>query len=185
MPILAHETTQFPADLLETADLRQNDRQWWAVHTKPRQEKSLARDLLRLELPYYLPLVKKPHLVRGKTINSHLPLFDGYVFLFVDDEERVRALTTQRVAQLVPVPDQARLNADLRNLSGLIASNAPLTIERRLMPGRRVRIRAGVMRGLEGIVVMRRAQTRLLVAIDFLQQGASVAIDDYLLEPLD
>jgi hypothetical protein len=41
------------------------------------------------------------------------------------------------------------------------------------------------MRGLEGTVLMRRAQTRLLVSIDFLQQGASVAIEDYLLEPLD
>jgi hypothetical protein len=31
----------------------------------------------------------------------------------------------------------------------------------------------------------RRGEMRLLVSITFLQQGASVEIDDFLLEPLD
>jgi hypothetical protein len=37
---------------------------------------------------------------------------------------------------------------------------------------------------MEGSVLVRRGETRLLVAIDFLQRGASVAIEDYMLEPL-
>ena len=39
--------------------------------------------------------------------------------------------------------------------------------------------------GMEGTVTSRRGACRLLVAINFLQQGVSVAIDDYMLEPLD
>jgi len=34
-------------------------------------------------------------------------------------------------------------------------------------------------------VLVRRGETRLLVSINFLQQGASVEIDDFQLEPID
>jgi hypothetical protein len=58
-------------------------------------------------------------------------------------------------------------------------------MESRLAPGRRVRVRHGALAGLEGTVLLRRGRTRLLVAVDFLQQGASVDIEDYCLEAID
>jgi transcription antitermination factor NusG len=184
MPILAAESSEYPEDLFDTATLDE-ERRWWALYTKPRQEKSLARDLVRMKLRFYLPVVKKLHRIRGREVKAELPLFDGYIFLHAQNDERVRSLTTQRIAQIVPVIDQQRLHNDLCRLRGLIATDAPLTIERKILPGRRVRICAGVMKGLEGTVLLRRGQTRLVVAVDFMQQGASVAIEDYLLEPLD
>jgi transcription antitermination factor NusG len=60
-----------------------------------------------------------------------------------------------------------------------------MTVEERLAPGRRVRIRQGPLMGLEGTVVERRNGRRLFVAVDFLQQGASIDLDDFVLEPLD
>jgi hypothetical protein len=33
-------------------------------------------------------------------------------------------------------------------------------------------------------VLSRRGQTRLVIAVNFLQQGASVEIDDFLLDPI-
>ena len=53
------------------------------------------------------------------------------------------------------------------------------------MPGNRVRVRRGPLAGLEGAVLVRRGQTRLLVQVNFLQKGASVEIDDFLLEPIE
>ncbi len=63
-------------------------------------------------------------------------------------------------------------------------SGAPLTIERRLSPGDRVRVRSGPLAGVEGTVLRRQGATRLVVAVNLLQQGASVDIDDCLLEPV-
>jgi hypothetical protein len=40
------------------------------------------------------------------------------------------------------------------------------------------------MMGMEGIIVKRRGRTRLLVAVSFLQQGVSIEIDSYLVEPI-
>lgn len=185
MPIHPAETSIFPEDLLEASPPEPSERCWQVIYTKARQEKALARELLKYEVPFYLPLVPKDRMIRNKRVRSHLPVFAGYVFLFGSEEERVQALKTNRISRILSVDDQEQLAHDLAQIRRLIAADAPLTIERRLMPGRRVRVKSGVMLGLEGTVLSRRGDTRLLVAINFLQQGASVAIDDFMLEPID
>ncbi|MCA9170589.1 MAG: hypothetical protein KDB23_23080, partial [Planctomycetales bacterium] len=69
-------------------------------------------------------------------------------------------------------------------IAQLIQVDAPLTVEARLTAGDPVRIKNGPMAGLEGVVITRRGQARLLVAVKMLQQGVSVEIEDFLLEPL-
>ena len=39
--------------------------------------------------------------------------------------------------------------------------------------------------GLEGTIIARRGGDYLLVAVNFLQKGVSVAIQDYLVEAID
>jgi hypothetical protein len=167
------------------ADTDNGDRTWWALVTRTRQEKAVARHLLAREVPFYLPLIWKNHFIRGRRVRSHLPLFTNYLFLYGTPEERVTGLQSNRLIQTLRVSEQGELLNDLRNIEQLIVADAPLTVESRLQPGRRVRIKAGVMRGVEGWVTKRRSQARVLVAVHFLQSGVSVEIDDYLLEPID
>ena len=189
MPILNAETYIYPAPLLcdctPEESARREEGNWWVLMTKPRQEKSLARDLLAREVPFYLPLVGKNNRIRGRRVRSYIPLFTGYLFLFGDDDDRVSALQTNRVSQTLHVSDQPRLWKDLRQIEQLLEAGAPLTVESRLQAGQRVRIKSGPMQGLEGTVTVRRSRFRLLVAVHFLQAGVSVEIDDFMLEPID
>jgi transcription antitermination factor NusG len=185
MPILGQETSIYPDDLLDDQAGEPSDRRWWVVYTKARQEKSLVRDLLGRHIPFFLPLIEKPALRRGRRVSSYTPMFSGYVFLFGSEAERTAGLRTNRVSRVLAVDDQPRLLFDLRQLHKAIESGAALSIESRLQAGDRVRVRAGPLANLEGTVLMRRGKTRLLVAVNFLQKGASVEIDDFLLEPLD
>jgi transcriptional antiterminator RfaH len=185
MPILGEETSLYPANLLDEVACEPSERQWWVLYTKARQEKAVSRDLLGFQVPFYLPLVRKTWVSRGRKISSHSPLFPGYVFLFGSDEERVRSLTTNRISRVLTIDDPGCLLHDLRQLRQLIATKAPLTVESRLMPGNRVRVRHGPLAGLEGTVLTRRGETRLLVRVNFIQKGASVEVDDFLLEPID
>jgi transcriptional antiterminator RfaH len=114
-----------------------------------------------------------------------VPLFPGYVFLYGSDDERIVSLTTNHISRVLDVPDPKGLRADLRQLRQLIEAKEPLTQESRLAPGDRVRVRSGPMEGIEGTVLDRRGRARLVVAINFLQQGASVEIEDFMLEPID
>ncbi len=185
MPILKEEPSLYPETLLDELPHDVPGRCWYALYTKARQEKALSRDLLKHQIPFYLPLVKKTSVSRGRRRTALTPLFSGYLFVYGAETERVRALTTNRVSRVLVAEDPEQLVFDLRQLRQLIAADAPLTIESRLTTGRRVRVRHGAFAGLEGTVLKRRGKTRLLVSVNFLQQGASVEIDDFLLEPLD
>jgi transcriptional antiterminator RfaH len=185
VPILPAENSIFPDNLLDPDTTSPVVRCWWAIYTKARQEKALARQLFQWEIPFYLPLVAKDNRIRGKVLRSYVPLFAGYIFLCASEEERIRALTTNRISRTLPIVDGQVLCHDLRQIHRLIESGAPLTVEHRLSPGRRVRVKSGGMMGLEGLVLSRRGGNRLLIAVNFLQQGASVAIDDFMVEPLD
>ncbi len=184
MPIRAPETSLYPSTLLDETELGHDDRRWWAVYTKSRQEKSLARQLLSQQVPYYLPLVPKVSLIGGRRVKSFLPLFGSYLFLYANDEERVQTLATKRVAHLFEANDPQAIARDLRNVRTLIASGVPLTVEGRLSAGQRVRVKHGSLMGLEGIIVARRGEDRLLVTVDFLQQGVSILISDFQVEPV-
>ena len=162
------------------------DRCWWVFYTKSRQEKALARHLVSKRVPHYLPLQQKTTLWRGRRLCSLVPLFSGYVFLFVDAEERVAALASNRVARTIAVPasGQQQLEGDLLQIHRLIESGVPLCPESRIEPGQLVRIKSGRLAGLEGVVTKRRAETRLLVAVNYMQQGASIEVDDFVLEAI-
>ena len=185
MPILKEEPSMYPETLLDAAPSEVADRRWLAIYTKARQEKSLARELLKYRIPFYLPLVSKTNISRGRKRISLMPLFGGYVFLYGSEDERVRTLTTNRISRILTVEDPDQLVFDLRQLRQLIVARVPLTVESRLGPGQWVRVRQGAFAGLEGTVLKRRGETRLLVSINFLQQGASVEIDDFMLDPLE
>ena len=194
MPILDREPDIFPADLFtrfpgETAGSAEANLDdagsWWAVYTRSRQEKELMRKLRAMEISFYSPLV--PHRSRspqGRIRTSYLPLFSNYVFLYGDVEARTRALTTNTISRTIEVENPAVLVRDLRQIHDLIARGSPVTPEAKLQPGAPVRIRSGSMKGIEGTVIQRHGEMHLIVVVNFLQQGASVKLQDFEVESL-
>jgi transcriptional antiterminator RfaH len=186
VPILPAEKEVFPDHLFdEPREASFEDRCWWVMHTRPRQEKSLARQMGDAQVPFYLPLVRRRLLIRGRKLISHVPLFPGYFFLLGSREERVQALSTHRVVNSLVVHDQERLWRDLRQVWGLIATGAPITPEDRLAPGVPVEIRSGPLAGLHGTILRTASGRRFVVQVDFIQRGASVMLDDVHLAAVD
>lgn len=194
MPFLPRQRDIYPADLLDgpaagvTAATPAGDdrgRRWVAFYTLSRREKDLMRKLEAGGVAFYAPLVcRRLRSAGGRTRVSHVPLFPGYVFSVVDDDQRRFALGTHTVSRCLVVPDAASLCDDLRTIKRLIDSEHPLTPEARIESGQPVRIRSGPLRGLEGAVVRRRGEQRLVVAVRFLNQGASLELEDVDLERL-
>lgn len=187
MPILPPEPDIYPQDLLDEGRLEVSlQAKWWALYTLPRREKDLMRRLRGLYVPHYAPLVKRrTKSPSGRVRTSYVPLFAGYVFVCGNEDQRYQALRTNCVSRCLEVVDFQRLVEDLQNIKRLIDADAPLTPESRIEPGTRVRIRSGSLAGLEGTVVRRRGVERLLVAVEFLQQGASIQLEDFQVEPID
>jgi transcriptional antiterminator RfaH len=186
MPILDREPDIYPDQLFsENPSAGSADRAWCVLHTKPRQEKSLARHLRETQTAFYLPLVQRRSRIRGRLVTSYNPLFAGYLFLLANERQRVAALTTQRVVQTLKVADQQQLWQDLAQIRRLIESGAPVTPEERLEPGMPVEIKSGPLAGLRGTILRSAAGRRFAVQVNFIQRGASVEIDDFLLVKAD
>lgn len=182
MPILPAEPDIYPEDLLERPAGPSPDL-WWALYTLARREKDLARRLRAREVCHYAPLVKRrSRSPGGRVRQSYVPLFPNYVFLRGSDDERRQALTTGCVSRTLEIVDGAALVRDLAQIRRLIASEAPLLPESRLETGDPVRIRSGPLVGVEGVIIQRRGEERLLVAVEFLQQGASLLMEDFQVE---
>jgi len=185
MPILPRQRDIFPAGLLDDRKTGCHDAvgqgpvSWIAFYTLSRREKDLMRKLEAAGIPFYAPLVKRRlRSPGGRTRLSHVPLFPGYVFSLVDDAGRRAALATNTVARWLPIPDPGGLVADLRAIKRLIDADRPLTPEALLETGQPVRVRGGPLQGMEGVVVKRKGGQRLVVAVRFLNQGASIELED-------
>ena len=159
--------------------------QWWVAHTKARNEKSLAWSLYRWDIGYFLPLREKVTVRKGRRIKSVLPLFSGYVFFNGDEESRYRALTTNRIAQVIEVLDQSQLVRELGQIHQALAQGAPLDPHPYLKSGTHCRVKAGPLMGMEGMVVRKKGLTKLILRVDILGQAAAVEIEGDLLESLD
>ncbi|MEM8668798.1 MAG: transcription termination/antitermination NusG family protein [Planctomycetota bacterium] len=184
MPILPQEPDCHPSDLL--SDDERMEETWWLLYTKSRQEKQIMRHLRQLDLPHYGPQI--PHRRRspaGRIRTTYAPLFNNYVFLCGDNDARYQAVCTGCVQQATEITDAAQFIQDLRQVRSLIDLGVPLTVESRLEPGQRVRVRSGAFAGYEGTILRREQETRLLVSVQFMEQGVSVKLEDCQLERIE
>jgi len=158
---------------------------WWVAHTKSRNEKALAHDLIRRDISYFLPMSWKVRRRRGRTIRSLLPLFSGYLFFCGEESQRIELLRTNRVANLIEVKDQQRLLEELSQVERALQAGAPLTPHKYIKAGQHCRVIAGPLADLEGIVVKMKNTVRLLLQIDILGRATSVEIETDMIELLD
>jgi transcription antitermination factor NusG len=158
---------------------------WWVAHTRSRNEKALAHDLIGKNINYFLPMTWKVRRRSQRTIRSLLPLFTGYLFFCGEENQRIDLLRTNRVANLIEVKSQEQLLGELVQIEQALRAGAPLIPYRYIKVGQRCKVIAGPLMGLEGIIVKTKGTTRLVLQIDMLGQAASVEIDIDMIEIID
>lgn len=162
---------------------------WYCVHTKPRAEAQALEHLRRQGFECLLPRLQRTMLRNGRRQTVVEALFPRYLFLRADAEATSLApvRSTKGAVGLVrtaglpaTVPDDfiERLQADA-NADGLITLP-----ERRLLPGERVAITDGPLAGLQGIYTQAQGEQRALVLLELLGGAQSVALPNYVLEPV-
>lgn len=180
MPTLDQEPMLFPQPLFEEP----TEGTWWVAHVKPRSEKALARNCYRRRAGFFLPQYRRPRVSPGRAKDAYFPLFPSYVFLIGDDRERVAALETNLIANMLTVPDQPGLFEDLKRIHRVVQLGMQLAPAERLVPGTLVSIMEGPLAGLQGTVIRKKNKTTLVLKVSFLQQGVSLEIDNRLVEPV-
>jgi transcription antitermination factor NusG len=185
MPILPVEPDCHPSNLWEVPNAlpAKEEGTWLCLHTKPRQEKATARDLREREVVYYLPQVlKESRTPNGRKIQSIVPLFPGYLFLYGDANDRVAAMRGNRLVNILSVVDQEGLVRDLRQVNTMLHSGLAVSDTPMVPVGARVRIMTGPLTGIVGTVIRRGNRDQFVAVVHFLGRGATVDLEDWQVE---
>jgi transcription antitermination factor NusG len=158
---------------------------WFIVRTRARQEKILARQLMAMSVPAFLPLIQKVRFYAGIKAMVELPLFPGYVFLRGSKDDAYAADRTRRVAQVITVTNQLRLETELRSLYLALQGRVPLDPYPGLRQGVWVEIRSGPLRGIRGIIEDKSRANLLILQVQILGRGVSLEVDGSLLDVID
>lgn len=153
--------------------------QWFAVHTSSRHEKQVAGQLAERGIEHFLPLYEEARRWSDRRMKVQMPLFPGYLFVHIVTGQKLDVLRVPGVAKLVgfnsgPVPVDHQEISALRLGCTFGTSVAPHPY---LKTGCRVRVRNGVLRDTEGILVRNGQQDRLVISVDLLMKSVALEID--------
>jgi transcription antitermination factor NusG len=162
------------------------DRNWYAVYTVPQHEKSALKQLDMRGIESFLPVYETVRVWKNRQrMKLILPLFPTYLFVHINPRERVKVLQSPGVLQIVgnrreivPLPDS--------EVEFLRSDFCRQRIEpfRDLVIGEKVRIKSGVMQGIQGTLVRMSNSMRFVLTIESINQHAAIEVDAGDLEPI-
>lgn len=152
--------------------------QWYALYVRCNQEKNVAHSLNSRGVEHFLPCYQSLRRWKDRHVRLELPLFPGYVFVRLPVRERGKALLVPHVVSLVGTRSAPSAIAEdeiecIRR--GL--EHGKLEPHEYLRVGQRVVIVEGIMSGMEGILLRKQNQTRVVVSLDSISRAFAVEVE--------
>ena len=152
-------------------------RTWYVLHVKPRTEKKVMGYLALTRGFRHLPVYVKITKVQRRKVRRELPLFPGYVFAHLSQDERLTVLRSNLLVRTINVPNPREMIHQLRQVArvarvaaGKIRPANPFKV------GDYVRVKYGPMRGTEGYVKREGAHATICLNVDILGSAVEVSI---------
>lgn len=152
---------------------------WYGVRTRSNHERVAATVLQSKGYEQYVPVYRKRTRWSDRVVESDRPLFPGYVFCRFDAKKRMPVLKTPGVISVVgfgnePAPIE---DSEIDVIKEVLASEHAMEPCAFLRNGQRVRINRGSLQGVEGILMKKKNQCRIVLSIGMLQRSIAVEID--------
>jgi transcription antitermination factor NusG len=152
---------------------------WWAIYTRHQHEKVVADVLSAKGFQVFLPLYDSIRRWKDRQKLLSLPLFPCYVFVCGGLNRPFQILSTPGVhmalthGDRIAVIPEKEIDAIRRTIQG------PFRMEPHpfLRCGDRVRVVRGSLEGVEGILIRKKNQYRLVLSVDMLAKSVAVEID--------
>ena len=165
-----------------------NELNWYAVQTRSRHEKLVARQLHEQGVITFLPLTEQLRQWSDRRKLVEMPLFPGYAFvrLAYGPEERLRVLRTEGVVSFVGANGKGVSIHEKRieGIQDLLDGGVSFQSHPFLKVGQRVRIRGGSLDGTEGILAGHNGDRMLVVSVELIQRSVSIRLHGYDVEPV-
>ena len=160
------------------------DRAWYALYTRHQHEKAAAEVLSKKGFEIFLPLYGVVHRWKDRSKRLSLPLFPCYLFLRGGLERPLDIMTTPGVHSLVRTAGHTAVipQGQIDAVRQLIESSLGVEPHPFLSCGDWVRVKSGPLAGIEGILVRKKNQFRLVLSVAMLGKSASVEVDSSAIE---
>ena len=164
-------------ELIETSELN-----WYAVYVRSRHEFKVFNRLTESGIEVFLPVVERLNRWKDRKKLVSFPLFAGYLFVHISKNynEILSVLKTHGVVRflgIVPGEPEVVPDEQIASLKKIVESKGEIDPYPYLKEGQQVRIKKGPLAGVEGILVEKTGQHRLVLSVDILRQGVSIKID--------
>jgi transcription antitermination factor NusG len=152
---------------------------WFALHTQHQHEKTVSRLLTGKGFQAFLPLYDTVHRWKNGLRQVSLPLFPCYVFVQSPIERWLPVLTTPGIHSVVAFGGTPALipRSEIEAVRRVVESAAKAEPHPFIRCGDRVRIKSGSLQGLEGVLVRKKSQWKLLLSVEMLERSVAVEID--------
>jgi transcription antitermination factor NusG len=160
---------------------------WFAIYVQARHEKVVASTLRTKGFDICLPLSKTQRKWSDRRKEVEEPIFPGYVFCEFDSEVRTPILRTAGVVQILGVGKQVTPleTIELNALKALERAQTPVEPWPFINKGQWVRVEAGPLAGLSGVVAECKSGLRVVVSISLLQRSVAVEVNRSQVHPTD
>ena len=157
---------------------------WYALYTCANRERRVADQLRSRGIEHFLPQYESLREWKDRKVRLQLPLFPGYVFVHLALQNRLCVLQIPGVAHIVGFGGRATplADEDVARVRICLDHGFRAQPHRFLQVGRRVRVRSGLLTGLEGIIVRRKNAARFVISFVSIQRSIAVELDSAALE---
>ena len=168
--------------------LLSENRNWFVIQTKPRNEKKVEKQIIDKGVEVFLPLISSIRYWSDRKKKFQIPMFSGYLFVHASEDERVLAIknTTGALRYLFYEKRPAKLTEN--EIEGIkLSLKAPerVKVERSsFCRGDMVMITRGVFKGLKGLVSEIRGNYKLTVNLYELSMSLNIVLNPYEIELL-
>jgi len=154
---------------------------WYAVSTKPHQEKQAELHIKQCGIECFLPLLKESKIIRRMRKTVIEPLFPGYLFARFDLDKHYRAVSyatgVRKIVEFGSGPvelDATMIDAIKERLNNGYVTLMPI----RPVHGQVVHIKGGPLAGLEAVFVREMTErNRVLVLLNTLGFHAKLTLN--------
>lgn len=155
-----------------------NDKKWFALYTKPRHEFKARIQFNNLFIENYLPTLEVTKQWHDRKKKIMEPLFRGYIFVCVDEKERITALQQSSIVKTVGFGGKPVVIPEwqIENLKVVLAKNPDVFVTDKIEIGTNVVITDGPFSGVIGTVKEINNEKWLSVSLELLQRSVLVRL---------
>jgi len=149
------------------------NRHWFALYTKPRNEFNAEKQLQSIGVKYFLPTINKVRQWSDRKKKILEPLFRGYIFIYSDEKERLLALELTSIVRCIFYNGKPAVipESQIDNVKSILKNNTDLDVHNRLFPGNKVIIKSGPLKGIVGVVLNSNRGKSIAISVDLLNRS--------------